>query len=42
MYYKSIEVNYVKHVIYFMVRELNSHFEKKTFLLTLPVKLNKM
>lgn len=21
MYYKSIEVNYVKHVIYFMVRE---------------------
>lgn len=33
MYYKSIEVNYVKHI---------SHFEKKTFLLTLPVKLNKM
>lgn len=41
MYYKTIEVNYVKHVIYFMVRE-TLILKKKTFLLTLPVKLNKM
>lgn len=36
MYYKSIEVNYIKQVIYFMLRE-TLILEKKTFINFLQV-----